>query len=104
MLGSRVFGKNTHRCLREGFCNDGFLILRKDNAQKGTDLSLEILSLFDELVPEDSQFSEGLDVFLGHLALYILSGPEELGDDKGVDIVGLGFFSQGLSELVGVIG
>jgi hypothetical protein len=40
----------------------------------------------------------------GNLALDIFTGSQELGNDKGVDIIGFGLFSQGFPGFVGMIG
>ncbi len=104
VFGCRKFLEDSCRGGGEGVFKRGLFELGEDDGEEGVDLALVVFTFLDEFVAEVGEFPEGLDEFFGDLALDIFTRSEELGDDQGVDIVGLSFLSQGFPEFVGVIG
>lgn len=88
----------------EGVFESGLFVFREDDGEEREDLALLVFTFFDQFVAQFGEFPKGLDDFFSDLALDIFTGSQELGDHKGIDIIGLGLFGQSFPEFIGVIG
>ena len=91
IFSGRKLLENGHGSYGEGVFEGRFLQFRENDGEKGEDLTFVVFSFCHQFVAEFRELPKGLDEFFGDLALDVFPRSEELSDDQGINVIGLGF-------------